>query len=178
MKFEFLYVACVAARSSYWSCKTSRLSAVFLSFTQAVHTTHATQLFLDVTRHVSRTRVHACKHISRCASTRHLCLYFCCIAEKKKTKPRPTANRRNVRPFIVTLVLLINASHLIKFTFPNEGSINSKYRQNSLLMPVQYSLSNRYLRVKIRYFNGRFSQFGFRYLEGSARLPGHRCAHV
>lgn len=153
------------------------LSALFLSFiTQPMHTTHATQLFLDVTRHVSRTRVHACKHISRCASTRRLCLYFYCIAERKETKPRSTANQRRETfarlPLHCDMHMRIILSHS-SFTLPNERNVNSKYRQNSLLIRGQYTSGNRFLRVKTSVFKRSFSQF-FCYLKGSARLPGHR----
>jgi len=57
-----------------------------------MHTTHATQLFLDVTRHVSRTRVNTF-HV---APARDAFVYIFIASRKSETAPLTASHRRNV----------------------------------------------------------------------------------
>lgn len=47
----------------------------------AMHTTHATRLFLDVTGHVSRTRIHMRVNTFHVVPQQRFCLYFYCNAK-------------------------------------------------------------------------------------------------
>lgn len=46
-----------------------------------MHTTHATRLFLDVTDHVSRTRIHMRVNTFHVVPQQRFCLYFYCNAK-------------------------------------------------------------------------------------------------
>lgn len=111
--FNF-YTSCVLQHSHLVEVVKQFSSGLFFIYYSAMHTTHATQLFLDVTGHVSRTRVYACKHISRCASTRRLCLYFYCIAKKRNCAAycKSTEKCSSVYRYIPDASVIFILSHL------------------------------------------------------------------
>jgi len=81
---------------------------LFLVFDRARSTTHATQLFRDVTRHVSRTHVYPCKHVSRFAAARDafVDIFTAIHAWKERGCCTARCKPRNARQFLLPFVLV------------------------------------------------------------------------
>lgn len=130
-----------------------------------MHTTHATRLFLDVTRHMSRMHIHACKHISRRATAYDVFVYiFTALREKRNLHSLLRKERPSI--YIGFLFHLIRTflffSILIKIWY-SVWCVHGRIIFNNKLLPVHETPIFKH-----------FSQFVFCYLsERKLRLPEH-----